>query len=82
MSEMHECIKLLVVYVDTRRFTIDVKNEDEGGFSGRCVELQGAVSQGETLRELEENMKDAIQLIIKSIEQENLGNERQKKNSN
>jgi predicted RNase H-like HicB family nuclease len=40
------------------------------GFSGRCLELLGAISQGETLEELERNMIDAVQLILASIYEE------------
>lgn len=49
-------------------YTILVENEDEGGFSGRCLELPAAISQGETLEELQKNMKEAIDLVL----QENL----------
>ncbi|MGA8082955.1 MAG: type II toxin-antitoxin system HicB family antitoxin [Candidatus Nitrosopolaris sp.] len=42
----------------------------EGGFSGRCLELPGAISQGETLEELKVNIVDAVQLIVDSIYEE------------
>ena len=46
------------------KYTIAYKEEKEdGGFSGRCLELPAAISQGETLEELEANMLDAIQLV-------------------
>jgi hypothetical protein len=35
------------------KYTIVHTEEAEGGFSGRCLELPGAISQGETLEELE-----------------------------
>jgi predicted RNase H-like HicB family nuclease len=50
-----------------RKFTIYYQEEEEGGFSGQCAELPAAISQGETLKELEENMKDAIQMVVESI---------------
>jgi predicted RNase H-like HicB family nuclease len=53
-----------------RQFTIRYQEEEEGGFSGQCLELPGAISQGENLDELEENMKDAISLILESISEE------------
>ena len=46
------------------KYTIVYRDEVEGGFSGRCLELPGAISQGETLEELELNMTDAVQLIL------------------
>jgi predicted RNase H-like HicB family nuclease len=53
------------VCVENREFTIIVEEEPEGrGFSGQCKELPTAISQGKTLEELEENIKDAIQLVL------------------
>lgn len=45
-------------------YTILVEKEDEGGFSGSCLELPTAISQGETLEELQSNMKEAIDLVL------------------
>jgi predicted RNase H-like HicB family nuclease len=53
-----------------RQFTIRYQEEEEGGYSGQCLEIPGAISQGETLEEFKENMKDAISLILKSIKEE------------
>ena len=55
---------------DLRKFTLYYKKEEDGGYSGQCAELPGAISQGETLDELIENMKDAIRLILESIKAE------------
>jgi predicted RNase H-like HicB family nuclease len=52
------------------KYTIVYTEEAEGGFSGRCLELRGAISQGETLEELELNITDAIQLILASVYEE------------
>ena len=60
-----------------RQFTIRYQTEQEGGFSGQCLELPGAISQGETIEELIENMKDAINLILQSITEE--ANQKDKK---
>jgi predicted RNase H-like HicB family nuclease len=48
------------------QFTISYIKEKEGGFSGHCIEAPGAISEGETLEELIENMKDAIILVLKA----------------
>ena len=56
--------------VGNRRFTILVQEEPEGGFTGRCLELRGAVSYGKTMKELKANMKDAITLILDVLEEE------------
>ena len=38
--------------------------EDEGWFVGRLKEVPGVFSQGETLEELEENIRDAYDLVL------------------
>ena len=40
--------------------------EDEGWFVGRLVEVPGVFSQGETLKELKENIQDAYKLMLDS----------------
>lgn len=56
--------------VGKRKFTILVQEEPEGGFTGKCLELRGAVSYGKTIEELKANMKDAIALILDVLEEE------------
>ena len=53
---------------NNRKFTITVQKEDEGGFSGQCLEIPGAISQGESIEELKKNMREAIQLSIEYLE--------------
>ena len=40
------------------------KDEKSGWYIGKCIQVPGAMSQGETLDELMENMKDAISLVL------------------
>jgi predicted RNase H-like HicB family nuclease len=64
-------MKICVVrHVLMAKYTVVYAEEIEGGFSGRCLELPGAISQGETLGELKVNMTDAIQLMLASIYEE------------
>lgn len=49
------------------QYTVFTKEEAEGGYSGRCLELPGAISQGETLEELRGNMYEAIELVLESM---------------
>jgi predicted RNase H-like HicB family nuclease len=37
---------------------------DDGGFVGRLREVPGVFSQGDTLEELEENIRDAYELVM------------------
>jgi len=52
----------------SRKFTVIVNKEKEGGYSGQCLELPGAISEGETLEDLKANMTDAINLVLQYIE--------------
>lgn len=40
---------------------------DDGWYVGRLLEIPGVFSQGETLDELQENIRDAYQLMRESI---------------
>ncbi|HYU30583.1 MAG TPA: type II toxin-antitoxin system HicB family antitoxin [Thermoanaerobaculia bacterium] len=39
--------------------------QDEGWYVGQLREVPGVFSQGETLTELEENIRDAYELVLK-----------------
>ena len=53
-----------------QKFTVIVEDAREGGYSGRCLELPAAISQGETLDELKNNMTEAIKVVLGSIKEE------------
>ena len=46
-----------------RHFTLEYWQDDDW-YVGRLVEVPGVFSQGETLEELQENIKDAYQLLM------------------
>ena len=48
----------------TRTFTAVFEEAEEGGYAAWVEELPGAISQGETIEEARENLKEAIQLIL------------------
>lgn len=50
------------------RYKVNVKKTDEG-YSICCPGLPGCWSQGETEREALENIKDAIQAYLKTVEE-------------
>jgi predicted RNase H-like HicB family nuclease len=56
--------------VGGRKFTIRVQNAPEGGYTGQCIELPGAISEGETIEELKANMTEAIQLVLDTLEEQ------------
>lgn len=51
----------------TRSFVLEYWN-DNGWFVGRLRGIPGVFSQGETLEELEENIRDAYRLMIEEEE--------------
>ena len=48
-----------------KKFTLEYWKDDDW-FVGRLVEIPGVFSQGETLDELKENIKDAYRMMVKS----------------
>lgn len=48
----------------TLTFTAVFEEAPEGGYTAFVEELPGAISQGETLEEARENLKEAIELIL------------------
>ena len=55
--------------MNARKFTIQVIESSEGGYTGRCLELPAAISEGDTMEQLESNMKEAISLVLEYIEE-------------
>ena len=52
------------------KYTIILEKEKEGGYSAQCLELPGAISQGETKEEALRNVKEAIELVLEVIHEE------------
>lgn len=55
---------------EKRKFTIRIQKAPEGGYAGQCLELPGAISEGETIEELKKNMTEAIELVLESLEED------------
>jgi predicted RNase H-like HicB family nuclease len=45
-------------------YTIVITEVEDGWFMGQCEQLPNAITQGQTIEEVEENMKEAISLIL------------------
>ena len=41
---------------------------DDGWYVGRLREVPGVFSQGETIEELQENIRDAYQMIVQEVD--------------
>jgi predicted RNase H-like HicB family nuclease len=53
--------------VKGHRFTVVLeKDEVDGGYSVQCIELPGAISQGQTKEEALKNIREALELYLES----------------
>ena len=51
-------------------YSVILEPQEEGGYTVRCPELPGAISQGETKTEALENIKEAIGLILEVVRED------------
>jgi predicted RNase H-like HicB family nuclease len=66
--EYHWCI--FVVEVKGRKFTVIFREEPEGGYSAQCIELPGAISQGDTRKQAITNIRKAIEGYLEAFPEE------------
>ena len=59
-----------MVEVKGRNFTVILREEPEGGYSAQCVELQGAISQGENRTQALANIREAIEGYLEAFPEE------------
>lgn len=52
----------------TYTFIVALRQEEEGGYSAVVPGLPGCVSQGETVQEAKDNIAEAIQAYIESLD--------------
>ena len=60
----------MIYMTEKHKFTIRVQKAPEGGYAGQCLELPGAISEGETIEELKKNMTEAIELVLESLDED------------
>jgi len=46
------------------KYNIYIEKNEDGWLTGQCEQLPQAISQGENMEDLMENMKDAIELVL------------------
>ena len=51
-------------------YTIIIQKNANGWYTGQCEQIPEAISQGETLEVLKENMADAIKMVIECKKEE------------
>ena len=52
------------------KFTVVLREEPEDGYSVQCVELPGAISEGDTRKEALANIKEAIEGYLEAFPEE------------
>jgi len=52
------------------KYTILLEKQREGGYTARCMEVPGAISQGETKKDAVKNVKEALELVLEVIKEE------------
>jgi predicted RNase H-like HicB family nuclease len=59
-----------MVEVKGRKFTVLLREEAEGGYSAQCVELPGAISEGENREQAIANIREAIEGYLEAFPEE------------
>ncbi len=59
-----------MVQTKGRKFTVILREEPEGGYSVQCVELPGAISQGDNRKEALANIREAIEGYLEAFPEE------------
>lgn len=58
--------------METSNYKILLREEPEGGFTVFVPSLEGCITYGKDLKEAKENAKEAIELYIESLKEDNL----------
>jgi len=59
-----------MVEVKGKKFTVLLREEPEGGYSAQCVELPGAISQGENRKDALDKIREAIEGYLEAFPEE------------
>ena len=47
-------------------YTAIIQKTSDGWYIGQCEQVPGAMTQGKTIEEVKENLKEAIQLVLET----------------
>jgi len=59
-----------MVEVKGRKFRVLLREEADGGYSAQCVELPGAISQGDSREQVISNIREAIEGYLEAFPEE------------
>jgi predicted RNase H-like HicB family nuclease len=49
------------------KLTVQVHNDEDGGFWAEVVEIPGCITQGDTVEELEANLREVIEMSLDGL---------------
>lgn len=52
------------------KYTIILEKQKEGGYTAQCLEVPGAISEGETKEEALKNVKEALALVLEVLKED------------
>lgn len=50
----------------TREYIFEITQDEDGGYVAQCAQIPGVITQGETLEELVENAREALEAMLES----------------
>lgn len=56
--------------INRGKLTVVLRKEKEGGYSVQCLELPGAISEGDTKEEALSNIREAVQGYLEAFPEE------------
>ena len=59
-----------MVKIKGKKFTVILREEPESGYSAQCLELPGALSEGDSRKEALANIKEAIEGYLEVFPEE------------
>ncbi len=60
------CVTLAEQIYNTMKFKVVIHKAEEGGYWAEVPALPGCVTQGETISEIEKNIREAVDLYIEA----------------
>ena len=53
-------------------YTAIITEVEDGWYMGQCEQIPGAITQGKTVEEVQENLKEALALVLESEQGKNV----------
>lgn len=62
-------MEIIKITVNKQEYHVRVTHDqsEKYGYAGQCIEFPNAISEGETIVELEQNMKEVIEMTLEPL---------------